>query len=136
MRIFIPRFLGTGLYFLVLTVVGVIGYMVLQGWNFHDALYMTVITLTAVGYAEVLPLTTVGRNFTMFLLAGGITGMALWFALITTAAGIEHARGLVTCLSADTDNVFVCLSARDLNPDLTSSSSTRRPIRGGSRETR
>lgn len=203
MRIFIPRFLGTGLYFLVLTVVGVIGYMVLQGWNFHDALYMTVITLTAVGYAEVLPLTAMGRNFTMFLLAGGITGMGLWFALITsliveldltdvlrrrkimteiaglkdhvvicgagrtgrqvmeellslgqsfvgvehdmkrveavhdlypdvlivtgdatldinlTAAGIEHARGLVTCLSADTDNVFVCLSARDLNPDLT-----------------
>jgi voltage-gated potassium channel len=29
------------------------------------------------------------------------------------------ARGLLSCLSADSDNVFVCLSARDLNPDLT-----------------
>jgi voltage-gated potassium channel len=34
-------------------------------------------------------------------------------------SGIAKARGLLTCLSADTDNVFVCLSARDLNPDLT-----------------
>jgi len=34
-------------------------------------------------------------------------------------AGIENAAGLVTCLSGDTDNLFVCLSARDLNPDLT-----------------
>jgi len=31
----------------------------------------------------------------------------------------DRARGLVTCLSGDTDNLFVCLSARDLNPDLT-----------------
>jgi voltage-gated potassium channel len=34
-------------------------------------------------------------------------------------AGIESASGLVTCLSGDTDNLFVCLSARDLNPELT-----------------
>ena len=34
-------------------------------------------------------------------------------------SGILKARGLLSCLSADTDNVFVCLSARDLNPDLT-----------------
>ncbi len=34
-------------------------------------------------------------------------------------SGILKARGLLSCLSADTDNVFVCLSARNLNPDLT-----------------
>jgi voltage-gated potassium channel len=34
-------------------------------------------------------------------------------------SGILRARGLVSCLSADADNVFVCLSARDLNPNLT-----------------
>jgi len=34
-------------------------------------------------------------------------------------SGILKARGLLSCLSADTDNVFVCLSARDLNPELT-----------------
>jgi voltage-gated potassium channel len=34
-------------------------------------------------------------------------------------AGIQRARGLLTCLSADTENVFVCLSARHLNQELT-----------------
>ena len=33
-------------------------------------------------------------------------------------SGILKARALLSCLSADTVNVFVCLSARDLNPDL------------------
>ncbi len=59
-----------------MTVVGVVGYVVIQGSTIHDALYMTVITLTAVGYSEVLPLTVMGRNFTMILLVGGINPAA------------------------------------------------------------
>ena len=33
-------------------------------------------------------------------------------------AGVEHARGLATCLPDDADNVYVVLTARDLNPQL------------------
>jgi voltage-gated potassium channel len=33
-------------------------------------------------------------------------------------AGVEHARGLATCLPDDADNVYVVLTARDLNPEL------------------
>jgi voltage-gated potassium channel len=33
-------------------------------------------------------------------------------------AGLANARGLISCLSADTDNLFVCLSARDLRKDI------------------
>lgn len=33
-------------------------------------------------------------------------------------AGVEHARGLATCLPDDADNVYVVLTARDLNPRL------------------
>jgi voltage-gated potassium channel len=33
-------------------------------------------------------------------------------------AGVEHARGLATCLPEDADNVYVVLTARDLNPKL------------------
>ena len=33
-------------------------------------------------------------------------------------AGVEHARGLATCLPNDADNVYVVLTARDLNPNL------------------
>jgi voltage-gated potassium channel len=33
-------------------------------------------------------------------------------------AGVEHARGLAACLPDDADNVYVVLTARDLNPKL------------------
>ena len=203
MRVFVPRFLGALAYLLGVTVVGVLGYMGIEGWQAQEALYMTVITITAVGYSEVHPLSELGRNFTMVLLAAGITGIGVWFALITSfivefdlndvrrrrrnmrtlerltdhfvlcgvgrtgrqvmeellslgqdfvvierdlaqlewiheqypdvstvagdatldmrlhEAGITKAKGLLCCLSVDTDNVFVCLSARDLNSQLT-----------------
>lgn len=45
----------------VITTVGVLGYMLFEGWSFMDALYMTVITLTTVGYREVRDLDTSGQ---------------------------------------------------------------------------
>ena len=53
---------------------GMAGYMVLEGWTAIDALYMTVITFTTVGYQEVQPLSTVGRVFNIFLILGGVWG--------------------------------------------------------------
>ena len=72
MRVFIPRFLGAIAYLVVLTIVGTISYVAIEEWPWHDALYMTVITVTAVGFREVQPLSELGRNFTIVLLAGGI----------------------------------------------------------------
>lgn len=202
MRIYINRLLGTALFFTTVILLGTLGYMGIEGWGPGDSLYMTVITLTAVGYDEVHPLSPGGRIFTGFILAGGITGLGLWFAFLTSfiveldlahafrdrklkkvigkmekhvivcgagrtgkqvveelltagetfvvierkrtlveeiqvllpdipiiegdatvdhfleEAGIAEARGLITCLSADTDNLFVCLTARDLRKDI------------------
>ena len=84
MRVFIPRFLGAMAYLVVLTVVGTIAYVAIEGWAWQEALYMTVITVTSVGYAEVRPLSEPGGNFTMILLAGGVTEIGIWFALITS----------------------------------------------------
>ena len=53
MRVFIPRFLGAIAYLVALTVVGAVGYVAIEGWPWHEALYMPVITLTAVGFQEV-----------------------------------------------------------------------------------
>jgi len=189
-------------FFLLLVAVGTVGYAWIEGWNWADSFYMTIITITAVGYHEVHPLTQAGRYWTILMLIGGLTGLAAWFALITTSmvrmdlrntyrkratmkrirrmkdhvivcgagrmgtqviveligakkdyvvierdpeagkalrnvdpdvliidgnaaedrvlrrAGIDEAMGLVTCLSADADNLFVCLSARHLNAKL------------------
>ena len=69
----------------LLLLVGTFGYMLIERWNFLDSLYMTVITLTTVGFNEVKPLSTGGRVFTMFLCLGGI------FTLFYTATEIIRA---------------------------------------------
>jgi voltage-gated potassium channel len=54
--------LAVGLTFLT----GVIGYESIEGWNFLDAAYMTVITLATIGFGETHPLSDQGRIFTIF----------------------------------------------------------------------
>jgi voltage-gated potassium channel len=175
--------------------------MLTEGWPFIDALYMTVITLSTVGYREVQQVSPGGRIFTMILIFVGVgfvfylTGSIVQFMMegsireimgrrklergikkqkdhyiicgygrvgkaICDAlgcakplgvvvidrdseriakleksnlhciqgeatdeenlikAGVERARGLVAVLKTDSDNVYVTLTARELNPDL------------------
>ncbi len=194
-------FLVIGIVVSVLILLGgSIGYMVIEGWPFTESLYMTVITLSTVGYGEIRRLSSTGRIFTMVLIVMGV-GFVFYLAgclirfmvegrireilgrrklkkniraqkghyiicgygrvggavcetlgpksidmvvierdparvsklhelnilhvegeatdeenLIT--AGVERARGLVAALKTDSDNVYVTLSARQLNPDL------------------
>jgi voltage-gated potassium channel len=51
---------------------GTAGYVFLEGWPLLDALYMTVLTLTTVGFREVHPLDTGGRIFTITLIVMGV----------------------------------------------------------------
>lgn len=181
-------------------IIGGLGYVVLEGWTIFEGLYMTVITLTTVGYGEVRPLSKVGRGFTILLIFCGVGFMLYVITTISTmviegqlrdvfgrrrlereiqrlkdhfivcgygriggviarelslnkipvvivdnrpqhsgtlersgllhvignatqeevllAAGIERARGLVSVVSSDADNVYIVLSARSLNPEL------------------
>jgi len=55
-----------------LVVIGTVGYMVIEGWVFLDALYMVVITLATVGYKEVHTLSPAGTVFTILLIVFGI----------------------------------------------------------------
>jgi len=174
--------------------------MVIEGWNLLDALYMTIITISTVGYQEVHPVSQTGRMFTVGLVFFGVgftlyvAGAVVQFMVegrirsilgrrrlekqikklqgqyiicgygrigrvlcrklgnkslklvvierddemipkldadgvlyvsgeatdenILKQAGIERAKGLVAALATDTDNVFLTLTARQLNPDL------------------
>ena len=181
-------------------ILGVTGYMMIEGWNLLDALYMTVETLTTVGYNEVHDMTRMGRIFTILLICIGVAfflyvaGAVVQFMVegrIRTIlgrrrldkkidrlknhhiicgygrigrilcnmltrkpidlvviendeelipimdkdkvlylsgdatdevdllkAGIQRAKGLIAVLATDTANVFLVLTARQLNPDL------------------
>jgi voltage-gated potassium channel len=74
--------LGIGLV-AVLTLVGSAGYMLIEHMSFLDALYMTVITITTVGYEEVKPLDTAGRLFTIAIIFVGVGTAYYVFAAIT-----------------------------------------------------
>jgi len=59
----------------IIVSIGVIGYEIIEGWSFIDALYMTVITLSTVGYGEVHHLSTAGRIFSIVLIISGVGAM-------------------------------------------------------------
>ena len=69
--------------------------MLLEGTNLTDALYMTVISITTVGFSEVIPLSPAGKYFTILLIFGGV-GFFLYMVSLITEAMMEG--GLYTFL--------------------------------------
>jgi voltage-gated potassium channel len=63
--------LSFGLIFFVISS-GTIGYMLIEGWGFLDALYMTIITITTVGFKEIHELSQKGQIFTIILIISGV----------------------------------------------------------------
>ena len=57
---------------LLILVTGTAGYMIIEDWRFLDALYMTIITISTVGYREVNQVGDIGRVFTIFLVLIGV----------------------------------------------------------------
>jgi voltage-gated potassium channel len=178
---------------------GILGYIIVEGWGFFDALYMTIITITTVGYHEVHDLTKPGRVFSMALMLSGVGTVFYMFGVVAKVvlegelrdilgrkkltkkienlknhyiicgfgrmgsiicnelshnkapfvviegdpeivatmdadmltlqgdatqdsvlkeAGIDRAKGLISVLSSDANNLYVVLSARGLNQNL------------------
>jgi voltage-gated potassium channel len=195
------RRLKISLWLLLLVICGgVIGYRFLERLSFLDALYMTVITVSTVGFKEVIEFSPVGRLFTILLIVFGVGTALLVFTNITQwvvegelsqllgrrrvekrierledhyilcgfgrvgrliarefsrqrvpfvliekdhealaryqwedllfiqgdateegtliQSGVKKAKGLITALPSDAENLLITLTARDLNPDL------------------
>lgn len=64
--------IGGVIAFIALGCIGVMGYHLLEGWGWLDSAYMTVITLSTVGFGEIYPLHQNGRVFTIGLILSGI----------------------------------------------------------------
>jgi voltage-gated potassium channel len=66
-------------------ITGTLWYRFVEGWSWEKAVYMTVITLSTVGYAEVHPLNSRGRIFTICLILMGIITIGYMVNRITEA---------------------------------------------------
>jgi voltage-gated potassium channel len=98
----------------VLVAVGVTGYVLIEGLSFGDALYLTIVTLTTIGYGDVYPHTTAGRVFTMALILVGL-GNVFYLASVAAETVIEgHLRDVLgrnamqRRINGLRDHVIVC----------------------------
>ncbi len=188
-------------FLLLLIAIGTSGYMLIEGWPMLDAAYMTIITMSTIGYGEIYPLSPAGRIFTVGLIVIGVISASMaitatidlfsskefleeirtrrrrrtldnikdhciicgfgrmgsslahelenrgtkvividnsidaikrcrklgFKAVFGTAsdeqtlniAGLERADSLVTATPSDAENVFIILTAKSINPNLT-----------------
>lgn len=99
---------------LLIIVLGTTGYMIIEGWDIFDSLYMTVITITSVGYGEVHEIGKAGRLFTVFLIIIGIgfviyvAGAVVQFMLEGQIRAILGRRRLDKKIDRLRDHYIVC----------------------------
>jgi voltage-gated potassium channel len=75
MKLVRRRLLRIAIAIVFTLVVGTAGFVVVEGWPVFDSFYMTLITITTVGYQEVHTLSRVGRIFNSFLIFFGVSTM-------------------------------------------------------------
>jgi voltage-gated potassium channel len=71
------------LFLHLIILAGIAGYMILEKYSFVEAVYMTTLGITTVGFHEVQPLSTKGQVFTIFLLVTSWVSLAFIVARIT-----------------------------------------------------
>jgi voltage-gated potassium channel len=114
LRPFRRRFALAGLYFILVFLLGSVGYAIIEDWRWIDALYMAVTTVTSVGFMEIYPLSPAGRTFTMVLIFLGVTGLGIWWALTTALiveldlGGVLRRRRRMRSIEALSDHHIVC----------------------------
>jgi voltage-gated potassium channel len=81
----LKRILLWALSLLVFMVLGSVGFVWLEGLSFFDALYLTVLSLTTVGFGDIVPVTPAGRAYTMVLV---LSGIGLMFYIVTSLARV------------------------------------------------
>ena len=94
--------------------VGTAGFALLETWTFDDALYMTVITLTTVGFKEVRELDGVGRLWTMIVAVAGVgiifgsIGIVAESVLSEVASGRRERRRMTEAVAALKGHFILC----------------------------
>ena len=87
---------------------GTLGFMMIESWDLADAFYMTIITVSTVGYGEVQPLSPAGRLFAVFLIGGGVATLGYSFGALAqwvTEAPMQRQERRVRRMN---DHIIVC----------------------------
>ena len=85
---------------LLLMAIGTAGYMRIEHWRPLESLYMTVITITTVGFNEVHPLSGAGRVFTIALLLVGVFTLFYAATAAIRAIAARHMRRVTGAIVA------------------------------------
>ena len=99
---------------LLIIVGGTVGYVVIEQWSVWDAFYMTIITVTTVGYKEVHDLSRAGEALTVVVLISGVGAALYAFTLLATViveGGLPkrlQARRHQRMLETLSDHFIVC----------------------------
>lgn len=83
-------------FFLLAIVAGAFIYASIEGWNFLDSLYFTVMTITTIGYGDFVPLTDAGKIFTIFFSFFGVAMAFYFFGLLGNELFKKHISGKVS----------------------------------------
>jgi voltage-gated potassium channel len=81
-RILRRRLLAIGAVLVSAALIGTTGFHLIEGWPLFDAFYMSLMTLTTVGYGEVHPLSFNGRLFASFVMLVGVATVFVSFAVL------------------------------------------------------
>lgn len=82
-RLFRSKFYLAVALMMAVLCIGVLGYRSISGFTWLEAFYMTIITVTTVGFQEVHPLSDAGRLFTIFLITSSVFIFAFAISVIT-----------------------------------------------------
>lgn len=104
----------TALLIAMVMAAGTLGYVLIEGWSAWDAFYMTVITITTVGYREIHPMSRAGEAFTVLVLLSGVGtffyAFTLFMALLAEGHFVERRlqRKHGRMLEELTDHFILC----------------------------
>lgn len=99
---------------ILVILIGTVGYSYLEEWSLLESLYMTVITVSTIGYGEIKPLDPAGRIFTLFLIIFGVGNVAYLVGQLTRAMvegslqKILGRRKLETLIKKMRDHYVLC----------------------------
>jgi voltage-gated potassium channel len=129
-----PRLARAALMLAAVFVVGTLGYRLIEGAPWWDAFFMTVITLTTVGYDELVPLSPAGQVFTTLLLFAGL-GLLLFIvtevARAVVGGELRHVLGRARrtrMIERLSDHEIVCGYGRMGNAVVAELRRGRRPV--------